>query len=101
MHALKAKFRQETFEALVEGDPIGRRGSPPGSFDVVLKAAPTARVSELAAALGGIDPNRVAYHLLARGYAPSESDPDVYERRAWYSAYPWPAVDAALDEAGQ
>jgi hypothetical protein len=93
MNALEAKARQEHFAALVAGDPIGVKSSPPRPLDIVLGNQQAVNLDEVAKALGGLDLNRVAHHLLARGYAPSEADPSVFDRSPWYSrAWPDPVA---------
>jgi hypothetical protein len=94
LNALQAKARQERFAALVEGDPIGRTSftSSGSALDTVLAGRQSVMLDQLVKALANLDRNRIEHHLLARGYTPSDADPNLFERRPWY-LFPWPPAD--------
>jgi hypothetical protein len=96
MNALEVKARQDRCAALVDGDPIGRASFVPNgcALDTVLQGRQSGSLDEVVKALAGLDRNRIEHHLLARGYVPSESDADLFERRPWY-LFAWPAADGS------
>lgn len=97
MNALEAKALREHFAMLVAGDPVGTQDGTRRPLDIVLGSTEgSVNVDDVATKLGGLDRNRVAHHLLARGFVQSEADPNVFERRPWYS-HPWPTLDESTE----
>jgi hypothetical protein len=100
VNALEAKARQERFAALVAGDPLDRQGVPMSLLSVLLNGRRAVRLDDVVQALGQgpggakVDRNRIAHHLYARGYAPTEADPGVFELCPWHT-FPWPEVDGS------
>ena len=81
MNAFEAKVVQEHAAELVAGDPLAFPTIDPARpMNVVLRAVgKTVSLPDVVKALGNIDANRVAHHLMARGYMPSEADPNIFE----------------------